>query len=148
MFDEMLHSGEKPIFLYIPWLLNREYHFDIAWPGNYFAWLFNNIEDHHVIPDIPDRVKRDIDIEVGNLRIQGSGILTGDFGQSIIHRKGVPALELYGVSLVPMYSVFLSVLLLLMLCAVLQRWARPNPYRSSRIPANARWRPAELWTMG
>jgi ABC-type dipeptide/oligopeptide/nickel transport system permease component len=97
-------------------------HYEVLkpWPSSYLSWMFD-----------PDR---------------GSGLLTGDLGKSVSPWRGVSALDIYGIEPVRLYSFCFSTVFFFMLIAVLQRRHRPPPWRSTRIPANARWRPAELWT--
>jgi hypothetical protein len=127
---------ERAIFTYS---LNK------PWPANYLTWLFD--------PNGTTRTISPTEVIFGGWRspqkvvIVRSGLLVGDFGYSWEVATGTPALAAYGLD--PQVFLFVLVTLFgLIFRAVLQRRRRPYAWRSSCIPANARWRLAELWTMG
>jgi hypothetical protein len=121
------------------------YSLDKPWPANYLTWLFD--------PNGTTRTISPAEVIFGRQRspqrliLVRSGLLAGDFGYSWEVATGKPSLEVYGLNLT-LFPLSLASLLGLMLIAVLQRRHRPYAWGSTRIPANARWRPAELWTMG
>ncbi len=64
--------------------LNEQYKLDKPWPLNYIVWLFDPSETtftSYNSQNIKVTLPKGIDIEIGNLSIRGSGMLTGDFGQ-------------------------------------------------------------------
>lgn len=64
--------------------INEHFKVDYPWPLNYFVWLFdpNDITAKAYNSDnIIITVPKGIDLQVGNLHLRGSGILTGDFGE-------------------------------------------------------------------
>ncbi|HEX9990432.1 MAG TPA: ABC transporter permease [Chloroflexia bacterium] len=71
--------------------LKRNYELDKPWPLNFLAWLFNPSETTRL-----DRTQREVPsgIGIGDLRVQGNGILTGDFGRSKYVDKTATVTEL------------------------------------------------------
>jgi len=115
------------------------------WPSSYLGWIFDPDDTEKL--DIRSQlvVPNGVDIKIGELRFRGSGLLTGDLGESVSPWRGIPVLDAYGIEPIRLYSLCFSALSFFMLIAALQRRGRTHPCRSSRIPPNARWRPAELW---
>jgi peptide/nickel transport system permease protein len=61
----------------------QRYKLDKPWPLNFLAWLFDPSDTTQFVTDAQARtlvIPKGIDIRLGELRLQGSGILTGDFG--------------------------------------------------------------------
>lgn len=139
------HCTMQPIRIYIQRAIFT-YVLDKPWPANYFSWLFdpNGITVRTVT--VPREVTWSGRMSASKtLTLARSSLLAGDFGYSWVVDPDTPALAAYGFNpelLLPTLaaSFFLGLL------AVLQRHGRLPAFRSTRIPANARWRPAELWT--
>jgi hypothetical protein len=116
------------------------YALDQPWPANYLSWLLDpsgTIVQTFTFPGYyPPRTVTYVHL----------GILAGDFGYSLFVDPGIPVLAVYGLD-PRLFPVILATLLCLLLIALLQRRGRPSAWHSSRIPANAHWRLAELWTM-
>lgn len=87
--------------------LERRYKLDNPWPLNFLVWLFD--------PGYADRSEESlegetpggldggtldaqappaIDVQIGDIRLRGAGILTGDFGTSEHYAEGLPVTEL------------------------------------------------------
>jgi ABC-type dipeptide/oligopeptide/nickel transport system permease component len=124
------------------------YALDKPWPQNYLSWLYDpdsSIGQTFLLPE---------ELCFGGVRpaksvhFANKGLLTGDFGKSLVLAPDVFALDVYGIHLGPFYFISFIILLFPLFIALLQRRGRPYAWRSSRIPANARWRPAELWATG
>ena len=62
---------------------NLEEYFEVdkPWPLNYLAWLFDPTETSEVDENF-QTVPKGVDIAIGDWRIRGSGILTGDFNRT------------------------------------------------------------------
>lgn len=87
-------SGKSISKSYIDSLM-RSYKLDLPYPINYLAWLFDP-RDTTTLNDQNEVVQKGINISIGNFRIQGSGVVTGDFGNSVKLAKGVPVAEMLG----------------------------------------------------
>jgi peptide/nickel transport system permease protein len=78
------------------------YELDKPWPLSFLAWLFDPADTtkvtKHYNPDIGDfdRVPTGIDIQIGDLRLRGSGFLTGDLSEMERYARGVPVAQLIG----------------------------------------------------
>jgi peptide/nickel transport system permease protein len=66
--------------------LRKDYRLDKPWYERYFYWLFD--------PGKTRPQDNPIDIRVGELRIHGSGMLTGNWSRSLIVAQGQPVIEL------------------------------------------------------
>jgi peptide/nickel transport system permease protein len=96
----------------------RRYKLDRPYPLNYLAWLFDPQENSHLDPnDNSKQIPKGIDLSIGPLRLQGSGVLTGDFGVSVNIAKGVPVTDLIGARIGNTLLLTGSVLLLSILIA-------------------------------
>jgi peptide/nickel transport system permease protein len=58
------------------------YKIDKPWPLNFAYWLFDPNDTIQRMPLTGREVPRGIDLQVGGLRLRGSGVLTGDLGVS------------------------------------------------------------------
>jgi peptide/nickel transport system permease protein len=65
--------------------LEHLYKLDRPWPLNYAAWLFD-----------PQSRHPNVDVAILGQHIVGSGVLTGDFSQSVSIAKGVPVAQMIG----------------------------------------------------
>jgi hypothetical protein len=137
----------QPIHVYLQSALFT-YMLDKPWPANYFTWLFDPSGTTMKTVTVPGEVTWSGRISASKtLTLARSSLLAGDFGYSWVVDPDTPALAAYGFNpklLLPTLaaSFFLGLL------AVLQRHGRLPACRSTRIPANERWRPAEMWAMG
>ena len=61
------------------------WHGSLPWWDQYRLWLFN--------PDNTRAIDNPIDIQIGDVHIKGSGLLTGNWGRSIVIAKGQPVME-------------------------------------------------------
>ena len=63
--------------------LRQLYKLDTPWPANFFLWLFDPNDTTKQDPNnIDNRLRKGIDLNLGIVRLQGSGALTGNFGIS------------------------------------------------------------------
>jgi peptide/nickel transport system permease protein len=88
-------SGRQPLSQSDIDRLKRLYKLDKPWPINYFVWLFDPSETTK-LNDQDEVVPKGINITIFGWHIQGSGVVTGDLGDSILIQRGVPALEVMG----------------------------------------------------
>lgn len=68
------------------------YKVDRPWPLNYFLWLFDPQDTR--LNEQGEEVPTGIDLNIGPLHIRGSGVLTGDFGESNMYSPGTSVGEL------------------------------------------------------
>lgn len=71
------------------------YKLDSPYPINYLRWLFDP-KDTTEVNENQDVVRKGIDLKIGSMEIQGSGVLTGDFGRSLQIARGVPVMKMMG----------------------------------------------------
>lgn len=67
--------------------VEQRYKFDKPWPLDFFLWLFDPSDTTQVNSHF-ETVPKGIDVNILGLHLQGSGILTGDFGKSSVVFKG------------------------------------------------------------
>ncbi|MGA7733361.1 MAG: hypothetical protein WCD37_19030 [Chloroflexia bacterium] len=114
----------------------RTYELDKRWPLNYLAWMFDPADSERLDGATLYLVPEGVDFSVLGLPIKGSGVLTGDFGESLWIAPYTPVLQVYGLHFGVLLAIALEPALLLMLIAFLQRMGR-EPLRSLSI-AHAR----------
>ena len=101
---------------------------DKPWPINLLAYLFDPGETTELI-DNQVRAKG-VDTMIFGIEVKGSGLLTGDFGRSIIIAKGKSALDFYGPGLRTLLATLLALIVTFAYVAVVQRMGSPTPYQS------------------
>ncbi|HVG00226.1 MAG TPA: ABC transporter permease [Chloroflexia bacterium] len=94
----------------------RSYKLDSPYPLSYLRWLFDpndiiELDEHN------EQVRKGIDIQVGEWRLQGSGMLTGNFGRSIAIAKGLPVTDMVGNRIGNTLALTISALVLALLVA-------------------------------
>ena len=98
--------------------LISDYKLDSPYPINYLRWLFDPSDTTQVDSNDSNTVKqKGIDISIGPIQIKGSGVLTGDFGNSLQVAKGVNVMKLMGDRLGNTLALTVSALLLSLLMA-------------------------------
>jgi hypothetical protein len=106
------------------------------WPLSYLAWMFDPRETLRL--DENNRlIPKGINLQLAGFEIRGSGILTGDLGDSIWYLRYPPTTvsDAFGPGW-PLPGLFLFALtLLLMAVAVLQRRGRRPAYARARPPS-------------
>jgi peptide/nickel transport system permease protein len=75
-------------------LLIEQYKIDKPWPLNFAAWLFDPNDTTQRAPLSDEIVPAGIDLQIGGLRLKGSGLLTGDLGVSRWVRRDVYVADL------------------------------------------------------
>ncbi len=126
------------------------YGLDKPWPLNYLAWLFNPNGASGQTLIFPGGEVTSVHLSAETLGFVHSGILVGDFGDSLAVEPGTPVLTAYGINL-PLFLSFISATLFSsMLVVALQRRGRPPLYDFTPPdnPARTIWRRAELWPLG
>ncbi len=92
------------------------YKLDSPYPVNYLRWLFDP-KDTTEINDAQQVVRKGLDLKIGSTEIQGSGVLTGDFGRSLQIARGVPVMQMMGDRVGYTLALTVSALLLSLLIA-------------------------------
>jgi hypothetical protein len=103
------------------------------WPLSSLTWLFDPTENERPSPtleglyDSADRyVSPGININIAGVPIQGSGVLTGDFGETFMYKRGTPVMDIIGRGTDEYLLAHLAVLLTAMIIAYAQRAGRPR----------------------
>ena len=108
--------------------IERQYELDKPWAMSYLLWMFDPVDTLRL--DLNNYlVRKGIDFTVLDFHVQGSGLLTGDFGESHWVAARIPALQVYGIHLPTLLALTLVPSLALMLLATLQRRGR-HPLRN------------------
>jgi hypothetical protein len=106
------------------------YHLYMPWPHNYTTWLLDPW-DTMQLNDRNEPEAKGVDVDLGGLRIRGSGIVTGEFGYSVLLARGTPAMDVYGRGFGLAFAVLLGMVLTFAYVATVQRlgvrggYARP-----------------------
>jgi peptide/nickel transport system permease protein len=87
-----IESAGEPVNPELIRILERTYGLDKPYPVNYLAWLFDPSETTDFDRDKGEIVPKGIDI----FGIKGSGILTGDFGESASIQQGGSVIGMMG----------------------------------------------------
>lgn len=78
-------------------LLAETYKVDRPWPFSFLFWVFDPTNTTKQDPnDAEATLPKGIDVGIGELRLQGSGVLTGDFGVSTSIMLGVEVRDIIG----------------------------------------------------
>jgi peptide/nickel transport system permease protein len=96
--------------------IKKLYKLDKPWPLNYVAWLFDPSETTQ-LNEYDEVVPKGLNISVGGLHLQGSGVLTGDFGRSLFVSNGMPVVDMLGARLGTTLILMVSALLVSLLIA-------------------------------
>lgn len=112
-----LSNSAKPVNQeYLKQLL-KAYKLDSPYPVNYLRWLFDPTDTTQVDRNTNTEVSKGIDIAIGDFHIKGSGVLTGDFGNSVAVARGQNVMKLMGDRLGNTLALTTSSLLLSILIA-------------------------------
>ena len=94
----------------------QAYKLDSPYPVSYLRWLFDPL-DTTELNSRDELVRKGIDIRIGDLHIQGSGLLTGNFGRSLVIAKGLPVTEMVGNRIGNTLALTVSALLVALVLA-------------------------------
>lgn len=114
--DLINNNQEQPVSQEFVRSVMRAYKLDSPYPISYLRWLF----DPGATTELNGQnevVQKGIDIRIGDLHIAGSGMLTGDFGRSIVIARGVPVVEMMGNRIGNTLALTLSALVVALLIA-------------------------------
>jgi peptide/nickel transport system permease protein len=112
-------GGNRPVNAALLESLLKAYKLDSPYPVNYLRWLFDPLDTEQLDPDDNSRIiPKGVDIAIGDLRIKGSGVLTGDFGASVQVAKGQPVMKLMGDRLGNTLALTMTSLTLAILIAI------------------------------
>ncbi|HYP41722.1 MAG TPA: hypothetical protein VEX13_15295 [Chloroflexia bacterium] len=95
------------------------------WPLSSLAWLFDPTENERLSVE-GSYISPGIDFNVAGIPIQGSGVLTGDFGETFMYKRGTPVMEIIGRGTDEYLLAHLAVLFVVMIVACLQRRGGPR----------------------
>ncbi|MEA2574242.1 MAG: peptide/nickel transport system permease protein [Chloroflexia bacterium] len=70
--------------------LEQQYSVDKPWPFSFLAWLYDPADTSYYNPFVHADVPYGLDVWVGPVHITGSGLLTGDWGQSRVPNQRFP----------------------------------------------------------
>ncbi|MEA2573383.1 MAG: peptide/nickel transport system permease protein [Chloroflexia bacterium] len=92
------------------------YKLDSPYPLSYLRWLFDP-SDYTELNGRNESVQKGVDIWVGDWHVRGSGLLTGNFGRSLVIARGLPVTEMIGNRVGNTLALTVSALLLALLIA-------------------------------
>ena len=104
------------------------------WPLSYLGWMFDPDDTEKLDVSRHVVVSNGLDIEIGNIRLRGSGLLTGDLGYSGAVARDQSVLELMGSSFWLYDTIILGLTFLGMAFAVYQRIGHRPRYTTSTFP--------------
>src|SRR5215208_3840686 len=110
------NSSNRPVNAALLEALLKMYKLDSPYPINYLRWLFDP-NDTTRLDENNETVSKGIDWTIGEWHIRGSGVLTGDFGNSVQVAKGQSVMKLMGDRLGATLALTISALLISMLVA-------------------------------
>jgi ABC-type dipeptide/oligopeptide/nickel transport system permease component len=117
-----LHSPSRPLYLR---LVVELLEIERPWPISSLAWLFDPTENERYSA-AESYVSPGISINIAGMPIQGSGILTGDFGETFMYQRGTPVMDIIGRGTDKYLLAHLVAVLLAMTVACVQRRGRPK----------------------
>jgi hypothetical protein len=113
---------------------------DKPWPLSYVAWLFDPDDTTRLDKETNAVVPSGVDVSIFGLRIQGSGLLTGDFGETVLVRGGIPISEIFGHGLHELFAALTGLIIAFTLVANFQRVGRPTVYPpATQLGSSAVW---------
>jgi hypothetical protein len=121
----------------------QHYELQHRWPWNYANWLFDPTEPDKPYSLLVDRTALDymppyIDVQAGPVHLRGSGLLTGDLGNSELVSRGTPASDVIGRDSVQLsLALLLGANILLMAVSVVQRKGRKPVLGAASVPLAA-----------
>ncbi|HEX8220798.1 MAG TPA: hypothetical protein VF914_16525 [Chloroflexia bacterium] len=108
------YVGSQP-----PSIEAEPYSLDKPWPVSFLAYMFNPSEITEIVGR--ETYPKGLHISLLGWDINGSGLLTADFGRSIFLARGVPVLEVYGPGLYFMFACLFSLMVTFGYVATVQR---------------------------
>ncbi len=106
---------------------------DRPWPINSLAWLFDPTESER-FSRVNGNTTKGIYVVIAGVPIQGSGVLTGDLGESLIYQPGTPVMDIIGRRTDEYLLAHLAAIFAAMIIAYAQRRGRPRLHElSSRL---------------
>ncbi len=111
-----LSNSSKPVNQgYLDQIL-KNYKLDSPYPINYLRWLFDPT-DTTELDEFDNVIQKGVDFNVGSLNIKGSGVLTGNFGRSLVIARGLKVMDMMGDRMGNTLALTLSALILSLLVA-------------------------------
>jgi peptide/nickel transport system permease protein len=109
-------GGNRPVNTALLKALLAAYKLDSPYPINYLRWLFDPSDTTQMNADNV-QVPKGIDVNIAGFHIKGSGVLTGDFGNSVQIAKGQSVMKLMGDRLGNTLALTISSLVVSLLIA-------------------------------
>jgi peptide/nickel transport system permease protein len=111
-------SGGRPVNAALIESLLKSYKLDSPYPVNYLRWLFDPTDTTEIDRNDNNKlIQKGIDMDVLGMPIKGSGVLTGDFGNSVVIAKGQSVLKLMGDKIGNTLALTMTALLVTLLIA-------------------------------
>jgi hypothetical protein len=127
-----MHCAKQPsIYAYLGTYVT--YKLDLPWPNNYFTWLYDPHGDVAQTFSLRAEPRQSGALPARTVQFTSLGLLRGDFGQSMGVRPGTPALDMYGVDLLPWTTFIATLLLGSMTVAYLQRRKGLESIKAQRV---------------
>jgi peptide/nickel transport system permease protein len=110
-------SSNRPVNVALLQALLKTYKLDSPYPINYLRWLFDPTETTQ-LDENNKEIPKGISLKLGEWEIKGSGVLTGDFGNSVQIAKGQSVMKLMGDRLGNTLALTVTSLIISILIAV------------------------------
>ncbi|HEX9988375.1 MAG TPA: hypothetical protein VGE45_07855 [Chloroflexia bacterium] len=125
-FLQDLRRWGDPLWREYPTFVVESLELERPWPLSSLTWLFDPTENERLSVE-GSYVSPGIDINIAGAPIIGSGVLTGDFGESLgYHQLGTPVMDLIGRGTDEYLLAHLAVLFVAMIIAYVQRRGGPR----------------------
>jgi peptide/nickel transport system permease protein len=111
------NSSNRPVNAALLEAMLKAYKLDSPYPINYLRWLFDP-SDTTRLNEANEVVRKGIDLWIGQFHLEGSGVLTGDFGNSLQVAKGQSVMKLMGDRLGNTLALTVTALVVAILIAV------------------------------
>src|SRR5439155_3692568 len=115
--NQILQDPSKHLSKFFIEQMYKRYKLDQPYPLNYLVWLFDPNETTEIV-GLNTVQQKGIDVTIGPWHIQGSGVLTGDFGKSVVLAKGLDVMELIGGRIGYTLALTISALVIALLVAL------------------------------
>lgn len=116
--DVVIHPPRFASEGYVALTIER-FELDKPWPLNFLAYLYEPGETTEVV--FGKTYPKGMQVQLFGVGISGSGILTGDFGRSLVIAKHVPVTDMYGSGFDLLFAVLLGMVLTFGYVATVQR---------------------------
>jgi hypothetical protein len=129
--DYCIRCGPSEFWIrykYVPPIVRSSLELYWPWPHNFLAYLLDPTEGY-ALNEHDEIVPAGVQFTVGPVSILGSGLLTGDLGQSAKVAFAVDVTNLIGPGPGESFAVLVALIVTAMLVATFQRLGRPVVYQ-------------------